>query len=163
MLILFHTICGIIALVSGLVVIGLTKGTKLHVSIGRVYGLSMLILCLTSFFIYELFGGFNGFHIMSIISLLSVMGGVWQAWFKKKGWLRGHYMFMSFSYLGLIMATGSHFFKHLGFALAQLGIPHITVLILCVLILWVIPFVIGRILIYRNWPKFKKEFSKNYA
>lgn len=116
-MILFHTACGFVALISGGAVVLMQKGTRRHRQIGWVYVAGMALLCTTSFFIYELFGGFGAFHVAALLSSVSILGGMAAPLFRRQigeGWLEMHYQFMLWSYVGLVMATGSHFFEVLG-------------------------------------------------
>jgi len=109
----FHTFLGAIALISGAANIATTKGTKIHKFIGWIYAGSMSGLILTSFAIFDLFGGFGPFHIMSMISggtlALAIYFPLRRD--KHKNWLEHHYMWIPWSYVGLLMATGSHLFE----------------------------------------------------
>ncbi len=163
-MIIFHTLCGLTALVSGLVVIFLRKGHQQHRIWGFVYLASMLTLCITSFTIYEFFGNFGAFHVLAMVSLVSITGG----WIsirifkrdEKTSSLKGHYMFMLFSYVGLVMATGSHFFGYVyPFMLAR-GFSNTFIFAVCASSFWILPYLIGSILIYRNWPRFARRFEQ---
>lgn len=158
----FHLIFGLLSLISGLVVIFMPKGTGQHRLWGYVYVISMLILCGSSFFIMELFGNFGVFHVMSLVSLITVIFGYGIMIQKKIPLSRRvavHYKMMLFSYVGLVMATNSHFFKYLGPYLFKLGMSKVAALVITALVLWIIPYAIGSFFIYRYWPVFKKRFS----
>jgi len=164
-MIIFHTICGLLALISGLIVIFLPKGNRQHKTWGYIYIISMLTLCITSYFIYEMFGEFGAFHVLAGVSLVSVIGGWWTIRMfqksKKIGALNGHYKFMLFSYVGLVMATGSHFFGYTIAFLKTQGLSMGVILTICALVFWVIPYIVGSVLIYRNWTFFKLKYSKH--
>jgi hypothetical protein len=72
--------------------------------------------------------------------------------------MEAHYRFMLWSYVGLVMATGSHFFEPLGSLfyhhtpLSQLGSLAITVLA-C----WGAPATIGALFIYGRKERVKEE------
>src|SRR5688500_19000433 len=66
---LIHAGFGIIALVLGLVVVVLQKGTAWHRRAGLLYAAAMLLLNGTALAIYDLFGGFGPFHIVALVSL----------------------------------------------------------------------------------------------
>ena len=112
-----HTVFGFYSLIFGTYVVLQTKGTRQHVWIGRCYAISMLVLCLTAFGIYELYGGFGIFHVAAIVSLLSTLGGVIAVYLKRKlkAWRVWHYQFMAWSYVGLLAATSNEIFVHIGF------------------------------------------------
>ena len=101
-----HFVAAVIALLSGTAILALRKGTGLHVKIGYVYTVSMLVVNLTAFMIYRLFGGFGIFHIAAMISLLTVLAGILPAWLRKpeNNWLGLHFGFMYWSVMGLYAA-----------------------------------------------------------
>lgn len=151
---LFHTGCGIASLFFGGVVIGMRKGTLPHRVAGWLYVAAMLLLCITSFWIYELFDSFGPFHACAIVSLMSVIGGMCAPLFRPwigKAWLEMHYKFMLWSYVGLVMATGSHFFEPL-VPLLHKSTPLSTTgsVLATALLCWVAPAAIGGTLIYRR-------------
>lgn len=156
---LFHTGCGVAALVWGGVVVGMRKGTRRHRYAGWIYVAIMTLLCVTSFFIYELFGGFGPFHVAAIISFVSIIGGILAPLLRTQigdDWMEAHYRFMLWSYVGLVMATGSHFFEPLGSLLynytpfAQVGSLAATILV-C----WGAPAAIGAYFIYSRKERIK--------
>ncbi len=73
---LAHLISGTIALVLGGLVIILKKGTQIHKQIGYCYVASMVVLILTSFGIYHLFGKFGPFHYLSFVSTFTLVAGM---------------------------------------------------------------------------------------
>lgn len=100
---LFHTLVAIVAMITGLVVIFNTKGTKFHKRVGYIYVVAMVLLNVTAFFIVN-FGGFSLFHFFAIISLLTIIGGMVPALLQINNWLAYHYYFMSWSVVGLYCA-----------------------------------------------------------
>lgn len=107
----FHTLCAVVALVSGAFVVGMRKGTANHVQIGYIYVGSMVALNVTALMIYRLFGGFGPFHIAAIFSLIGLIVAILPAILRRprKTWLTQHYYGMSWSYVGLIAAAASEF------------------------------------------------------
>ncbi len=103
---LIHTIFAVVSLITGTYVILTTKGNKLHVNVGYVYVVSMLIMNLTGFGIYHLFGGFGIFHVMIFISLFALFGGMYPVLYRKKvkNWYIQHLRVMSWSIVGLYAA-----------------------------------------------------------
>ena len=59
---LLHLIFSVIAMLAGSLVLGLTKGTKTHKRIGYVYSVAMLVVLVTAFTMYNLFGTWGIFH-----------------------------------------------------------------------------------------------------
>ncbi|HKK74515.1 MAG TPA: DUF2306 domain-containing protein [Saprospiraceae bacterium] len=146
---LIHTLFSVIALLAGAWVLLQTKGTRQHILIGRVYGISMLVLIFTSFFIFDLFGSFGAFHVLAIVSLVTLCLGMYFPLFARnnRAWLVHHYMWMSYSYVGLVMAGGSHLFALVpdwpGWLSAGL--------------FWGLPYFWGSILIFRNRKRILTE------
>ncbi len=103
---LIHLFSSIIALITGSLILFLKKGTKLHKQIGYAYVVSMVILILTAFMIYRLFGGWGIFHYTTIVSLLTVGLGMIPIWTKRpsKKWKYLHFSFMYWSVMGLYAA-----------------------------------------------------------
>ena len=118
---LIHFLSAIVAMATGMAVILMKKGTKLHVKIGYSYVVSMAVLNISALLIYDLFGGFGPFHFMALISFTTVIAGLIPALLKKpeKKWLEMHYEFMLWSVIGLYAAvwseTFTRFFRFSGF------------------------------------------------
>lgn len=118
---LLHFGSALVAMITGMAVILMKKGTKKHIYIGYSYVFSMSVLNISALMIYDLFGGFGPFHFMALISFATVIAGVVPAFFKKpeKKWLEMHYEFMLWSVIGLYAAfwseTFTRFFRFSGF------------------------------------------------
>ena len=112
---LIHLIASILSLISGTWVITTQKGTAIHRKIGYIYAISMLVVIITAFMIYRLFGGFGIFHIAAIISTIALLGGMIPAILRKpaKHWLGLHYNFMFWSVIGLYAAFVSEIFTRI--------------------------------------------------
>ena len=102
----FHTITAVGAMISGVVVILNTKGTRFHKRVGYFYVFCMLSLNFSSFFIMN-FDGFSIFHFFALLSLVTVFGGMIPALRRTKNWMAPHYYFMSWSVVGLYCAFWS--------------------------------------------------------
>lgn len=115
MLSITHTIFGFTSLLFGAFVLVQVKGTFKHRLIGYAYVISMFLLCITSFGLFDLFGTFGIFHFAALISLYMTGAGVGVAIFRKhvSNWLDKHYEFMAWSYLGLLGATLNEAFVHI--------------------------------------------------
>lgn len=153
-MIAFHTILGFIALGTGAWNLVTKKGTFHHRVIGFIYVGSMITLIITSFGIFELFEGFGPYHIMSLISGGTVILAIYFPLRRQKykNWLEHHYMWITWSYVGLVMATGSHLFQY-----GPAGWPYWAL----ILLYWVLPCVIGGSLIYRNRKRLLIQHSAN--
>lgn len=81
----------------------LKKGSKLHIKIGYTYITNMLIVNITAFMIYRLFGEFGIFHYAALVSLLTVLGGAIPAIFRipENNWYDLHFSLMYWSVMGL--------------------------------------------------------------
>ncbi len=102
---LIHLIASIIALASGTLVLLLKKGSKRHKQVGYVYVASMVVLIMTAFSIYRLFGGFGIFHLAALGSTVTLLGGMVPVITKRpKNWLGMHFAFMYWSVMGLYAA-----------------------------------------------------------
>ena len=141
MMLTIHTALGVVALLAGAWNFASAKGTRRHRTVGYVYAGSMGGLLLTSFGIYEVFGGFGPFHIMSVVSGVALLLALYFPLRRHRhaNWLAHHYMWMGYSYVGLVMATGSHLFQYgpAGWSFwARAGLY------------WGLPYVVGTILIF---------------
>jgi uncharacterized membrane protein len=111
---LLHLIFSVIALITGLFVLLMTKGTKTHKQIGYLYSVSMILVNLTAFMIYKLYGNFGIFHFFAIISCLTLCAGLYPVLTKKnKNYLLTHFNFMYWSVVGLYCAFMAEIFSRL--------------------------------------------------
>ena len=165
----FHTIVGLAALGSGLLVMLRTKGTRAHRTTGWIYVASMYVLCVASFGIgatasapfVRAFGiGWGMFHVMALVSLATLTGGLVPI-LRRRGrhWFESHVAFMLWSYVGLVMATNSHFmnagYRALRPALGSYALTW-SVVIGCG---WVLPFAAGMVLIPRATDRYARTFA----
>ncbi len=102
----FHIGTAVSALVFGLCVILIRKGTRTHRQLGYAYFFNMLGLNISALFIYQLSGHFGPFHGAALASLLTLIAGFIPAYLHlpRGRWLELHYEFMNWSYVGLIAA-----------------------------------------------------------
>ena len=106
-----HAGFGLVALVLGLGVILLEKGTAAHRRAGLLYAAAMLLLNATALAIYDLFGGFGVFHVLALVSLATLAAGIVPVWLRRpREWMELHARCMSWSYAGLVAA----FFAEIG-------------------------------------------------
>lgn len=125
---LIHLIVSIIALITGLFVLTTAKGTKTHKQIGYVYSISMILVNLTAFMIYKLYGKFGIFHWFAVISCLTLFAGLYPVLRKKgKNYLLTHFNFMYWSVVGLYCAFMAEIFSRLPkIILTETGEPMIA-------------------------------------
>nr|WP_298993424.1 DUF2306 domain-containing protein [uncultured Polaribacter sp.] len=111
-----HLLFSIISMITGLIVVLNTKGTKFHKRVGYVYVVNMLLLNISSFFISN-FNGFSIFHFFAIVSLITILAGMYTVLKRSKNWLQKHYYFMAWSVVGLYCAfwseVGTRFVKNM--------------------------------------------------
>lgn len=103
---LIHVIASVLSLVFGTMVLALQKGTKNHVKVGYAYVISMAVVILTSFMMYNLFGKWGVFHYAAVVSLFSISMGMIPIWTKRplNSWKYYHFSFMYWSVIGLYAA-----------------------------------------------------------
>ena len=102
---LIHLLVSIVAMITGIVVLSNKKGTKKHKQIGYIYVVSMLLVNLTAFMIYRLFGGFGIFHFFAIVSFLTLLAGMYPILKRKgKNYIFRHFNYMYWSVIGLYCA-----------------------------------------------------------
>lgn len=107
---LVHLIASILALIFGSLILIMSKGTRRHKKVGYAYVVSMLVLLITSFMLYNLFGGFGVFHVASIVSSVTLLLGMIPIFFKPKNWILYHLSWMFWSVIGLYAAFASEVF-----------------------------------------------------
>jgi len=121
-----HFIAALLSLITGTAIILMTKGTPLHKRVGYVYVASMIVVIVTSFMIYRLFGGFGIFHAFALLSTFALVGGMAPMLKKNRGSkeLQQHSEVMGWSVVGLYCAFISETCSRLRFenAMIVLGI-----------------------------------------
>ncbi|TQI71109.1 putative membrane protein DUF2306 [Gramella sp. Hel_I_59] len=109
-----HTIFAIIALITGSLILINRKGTEFHVRTGRIYGVSMLIVCASAFSIYRVHNAFGVLHFFAIISTVTLILGMIPLY--KKGFKQpivSHLSWMYWSIIGLYCAFAAEIFTRL--------------------------------------------------
>jgi uncharacterized membrane protein len=145
MLISTHTLFGVVALASGAAVLLRRKGDHPHRVAGWVYAVSMLLLCIGSYWIQDstpFFRGLGPFHIAATVSLATLIVGIASVRRDAPPESRaaGHVRSMVWSYAGLVMATGSHFIQPIGLAFRDgLGLAPGAAFPLAVALCWGVP------------------------
>jgi uncharacterized membrane protein len=102
-----HFASAIAALVLGAMVLGASKGTVFHRTIGAGFVAAMVILNVSSLAIYRLTGHFEPFHGLALLSLATLARGIVPALRRRPGWLMAHYWNMAWSYVALLAAASS--------------------------------------------------------
>lgn len=99
---LVHTVASLLAILFGTWVLLARKGNRRHRQIGYAYTLTLGIVLFTSFFMYNLFGGFGIFHVFAIVSSVTLAAGMIPIIRRKpKHYVALHYNFMYWSVIGL--------------------------------------------------------------
>src|SRR5947209_7125942 len=90
---MFHTGCGVLALILGAWIFLARKGTRAHVRAGWAYVGSMACLNVSALGLYNLTGGFNAFHALALFSVATVAAGVVQVLGRRRWrkWMWRHY------------------------------------------------------------------------
>lgn len=83
------------------------KGTRSHKVFGYAYVVAMLVTTLTAFGIYHLTGHFGIFHFAAAISFLTFVAAILPAITRRPAgsWLKLHYKYTGWSYVGLLAAA----------------------------------------------------------
>jgi len=102
----FHLIVALLAILFGTYILFSTKGTQRHKRVGYLYAVSMLLLNITAFMLFNLTGKFNVFHIAAIVSSLTLFAGIIPVIIKKPAgsYVHYHFSFMYWSVMGLYAA-----------------------------------------------------------
>jgi uncharacterized membrane protein len=152
MILIIHTTFSVIALLAGIIFL-LPKGTEKHKKMGYLYTTCMLICVVTSFGLFNLWGGFGVYHVLSIVSFITLIIALYFPLFARnnKHWIVQHSIWMGYSYIGLVMAGGSHLF----------GVFPNWPSWLRIVAFWVFPYVLGSILIFKNKNEAVKKATNN--
>jgi uncharacterized membrane protein len=123
---LVHTSASVIALILGTITLSLTKGTLLHKRIGYSYAIAMIILLITAFMLYNLFGRWGIFHWAAVLSSLTLIAGMLPILMRVKNYTSLHLGFMYWSVIGLYGAFTAEVFVRLPKVIIESGIPNST-------------------------------------
>lgn len=141
-----HFGAALIAMITGTYILFTGKGTRSHRRMGRVYVVSMVVLLLTAFQIYFLFGRFGVIHWGAVGSVIALLIGVLSVLFRHTvpAWLAWHYLGMGASVTGLYAAflveSTYRLFPPAYFWWVTMGSANLV-------------FLIGGLLLYRHYPK----------
>ncbi|TRO66834.1 DUF2306 domain-containing protein [Christiangramia sabulilitoris] len=110
----FHTIAAIIALLSGSILLLNSKGTISHKRIGKIYVISMFIVCISAFLIYRVHNAFGILHCFAIISTITLIMGMIPIYVRGfKNPILTHLAWMYWSVIGLYCAFAAEIFTRL--------------------------------------------------
>lgn len=152
MILIIHTAFSVLAVLAGAIFL-LPKGTSKHKQLGYTYVISMLVCLVTSFRLFNMWGSFGVYHALSIVSFVTLLIALYfpMKGRHKKDWVENHLLWMGYSYVGLIMAAGSHLFS---------VFPEWPVW-LRMSLFWGLPYVVGSIIIFRNKTRAAEKAAKN--
>ncbi|MFT4537433.1 MAG: putative membrane protein [Saprospiraceae bacterium] len=153
MILIIHTVSSVLALIAGALIFLSPKGTAIHKKTGYLYAVSLVILLFTSFGLFSLFGNFGVYHVLTMVSLLTLAIALYfpLAGRNKNNWVEQHLIWMGYSYIGLIMAAGSHLFSVFPEWPDWLRMS----------IFWGLPYIVGSILIFKNRVNTAKKALEN--
>lgn len=159
---LIHLVASFAAMASGIYVFASPKGGQKHRRIGYTYVASMVILNVTAFMIYRLYGKFGLFHWLSIVSSLTIIAGMYPILTKKgKNYVSNHFSFMYWSVIGLYAAFMAEIFSRLPkFILTQSGEP-MVVFYKLVGIATALVMGIGAYLFIKYYPVWKGRYERS--
>jgi uncharacterized membrane protein len=126
---LIHFLASVSALVFGSAVLLMTKGSKTHIRMGYCYVVSMVVLLVTAFMLFNLFGKWGIFHYFAVIGSVTLALGMIPIFLRNhiRNWAYLHFSFMYWSVIGLYGAFVSEmmtripevpFYNMVGFATA---------------------------------------------
>lgn len=123
---LIHFIASLFALLFGTLILVLPKGTAKHKTIGRLYGLTMLVVLVTAFMTYRLFGTWGIFHWTAVISSLTLFAGLFPILTKRPtdNYISLHFSFMYWSVMGVYGAFVSETLVRMPKVAVESGIPN---------------------------------------
>ena len=121
-----HVIASVLALISGSFVLWMQKGTQNHRKMGYFYTISMVLVLITAFSIYRLFGKWGVFHWTAIISTLTLIAGFVPIFVKRpvRNYIYLHFNFMYWSVMGLYAAFVSETLVRFPKIFINSGIPN---------------------------------------
>jgi len=157
---LLHLIVSVISLVTGSFVLGLTKGTKTHKRIGYVYSVAMLLVLITAFMMYNLFGKWGIFHYAAVVSSITLVLGLVPIFTRKpkKSYISLHFGFMYWSVFGLYGAFMAELFVRLPKIIVENGSPNGMFYNMMGVAIF-ITMGIGRYFFVKNTPKWEKIYE----
>jgi uncharacterized membrane protein len=100
-----HLAAALAALALGAIVVGATKATLFHRTVGAAYAAAMVVVNLTALVTYRLTGHFEPFHALALLSLAVLARGVAAVLLRRPGWVLIHFRSMAWSYVGISAAA----------------------------------------------------------
>jgi len=121
-----HLAASVAAVVCGTLVLALEKGTVTHKRVGYVYATSMVVVLVTSFMMYHLFGGWGVFHWTALLGTLTLLAGMVPILTRRpsKSYVALHFSFMYWSVIGLYAALVAEIFARIPRVVFEDGAPN---------------------------------------
>jgi len=159
---LIHFISSIIAFVLGTLVLVMDKGTIKHKIIGRLYALTMLVVLITAFMTYRLFGTWGIFHWTAVVSSLTILFGLIPILTKRpiNNFIVLHFSFMYWSVVGVYGAFVSETLVRMPKVVIESGIPN-NVFYNMTGISTALVMGLGAYYYLKLKPKWTKQFNNN--
>lgn len=156
---LIHLLTALISMITGTMILVMQKGTLNHKRVGYVYVAAMVVVLVTAFMIYRLWGEWGLFHYAALVSSITLLGGMVPIVFKypKERYVAFHFSFMYWSVIGLYGAFFAEIMTRLP-SLIYNGPPNALFFhILSVTVGFVMA--LGGFYFYRNKDRWEREFS----
>ena len=96
-----HIIFALSSIFLGALILFMRKGTRKHRFIGRIWVVSMVITCISSFWLVEIFGFWGPIHLLSIWTLFCLFQAIRSIRVKN---IKKHKGYMKGAYYGLVIA-----------------------------------------------------------
>ncbi|QKZ13321.1 hypothetical protein [Spirosoma sp. KUDC1026] len=149
-----HLLAALLAMTTGTYILFTRKGTARHRFVGRIYIVSMVLLLVTAFQIYYLFGRFGIIHWGAVGSVSTLLMGVGVIGLRAhfSSWLQWHYLGMGASVTGLyaafVVESTYRLFQPAYFWWITLGAANAV-------------FAIGAFLLYRHYPDWASQTAQS--
>ncbi len=155
-----HIAASIAALISGTGVLIMAKGSRAHIRMGYFYTFCMIVVLITAFMIYRLFGGWGMFHWAAVISTATIAAGMLPILLKKPAgsYISLHFSFMYWSVIGLYAAFFAELFVRLPMVVVIDGVPNYFFYMM-VGVSAMLTTGIGGYFFYRFFPAWESKFS----
>ena len=106
-----HTVFATLGILVGAEQLLRTRRDRLHRWLGYVYVVAMLVGDLAILTVYRFNGRFNVFHVGALVNMFCIVMALWPMLTKPRPpqWKRTHYMWICWSYVGLLAAALTEF------------------------------------------------------
>lgn len=161
---LVHFIASMLALILGTLVLWNKKGTPKHKLIGKLYALTMVVVLITAFMTYRLFGRWGIFHWSALVSTITLICGLIPILIKRpqKNYITLHFSFMYWSVMGVYGAFVAETLVRMPKVVVESGIPN-NVFYNMTGIATGIVMALGVFFFLKKMPHWVEEFGHNQA